>query len=83
MEDGQVRLDIDMVFKSHPSEIQSSQNEQTESTISSREGGARADSDALSALKFTERIEREVLIVAAIIDSDNYRINHVQSPYTK
>ena len=35
------------------------------------------------ALKFTERIEREVLVVAAIVDSDNFRINNINKEYTK
>ena len=30
-------------------------------------------------LKFTDRIEREVLVVAAIVDSDNFRINNINN----
>lgn len=39
------------------------------------------DTDNFAALKFTERIEREVLIVAGISDSDNHTINVVRSKY--
>ena len=33
------------------------------------------DTDSIAALKFTERIEREVLIVAGISDCGNYTVN--------
>lgn len=39
------------------------------------------DTDNIAALKFTERIEREVLIVAGISDSGNHTINIVRSKY--
>ena len=39
------------------------------------------DTDNIAALKFTERIEREVLIVAGISDCENHTINVVRSKY--
>lgn len=35
----------------------------------------------IASLKFTERIEREVLIVAGICDSDNHQLNNVRGKY--
>ena len=62
-------LSVDNVMKSHG---------QNSNKIDST---SEQDTDNIAALKFTERIEREVLIVAGISDCENHTVNVVRSKY--